>query len=367
MAQMSNEEKKSDIMTTTAASTMKAIQCVEYGHPKDVLKLKDIPMIQPSDKELLIEVYSAALNPVDYKMVKGWLSLALKKSFPWTPGRDFAGRVVQIGKKVDKAKLKQKRIDIGTCVCGMISHFANDGTFAEYLCVEPQYCEPFSKDKLNFDQAASIPLASMTAYQAILRKGTMPQKGKVLILGGSSGCGVYGIQIAKLYGASEVTVTSSQEAFCKSLGADVVLNYKDKNIPPWYEALQGKNYDVIFDCVGGRDSWDEAHKVLKKDGSFVTIVGDEKYGQSTTLGKLSGQAASVINRKFWSLWKNPNYSNFLMNPTDGLGDILTGMQQGKLKPVLDDASPWKLENFMEMFEKQMSHQAHGKLVLQFKS
>merc|ERR1712066_79557 len=115
----------------------------------------------------------------------------------------------------------------------------------------------------------------MTSFQAIMHKGGFKSGGKVLILGGSSGCGVYAIQIAKLYGASTITVTSSQEAFCKQLGADRVLNYKDESVPVWYEALKGEGYDVIVDMVGWKESWDNAHKILKKNGAFVTIVGDD--------------------------------------------------------------------------------------------
>eukprot|EP01084_Bolivina_argentea_P031123 57616_1 len=361
------EDQKVDDTTSSNSNTMKAIICTSYGDPKDVLKLMNVPKPEPKPKEILIEIYSAALNPVDYKMVKGWLSLALKKKFPWIPGRDFAGRVAKIGAKVNQNSLKQRGIEIGTFVCGMISHFPNDGTLAEYICITPEYCQPFNTQKFSLNEAAALPLAGMTAYQAIMKKAAFKSGGKVLILGGSSGCGVYAIQIAKAYGATEVAVTSSQEAFCKSLGADIVLNYKDKNIPIWYEKLKDENYNVIFDCVGGKDSWDNAHQVLAKNGTFVTIVGDAKHGEASSAGQLIGTAASVVNRKFWSIWGNPYYVNFLMNPVGGLQELIKVVENGKMKVILDDTSPYKLENFLLMFEKQMSHTAHGKLVLEFKT
>ena len=188
-------------------------------------------------------------------------------------GRDFAGKVVQIGEKVNDQKLKEKGIDTGTFVCGMIDHFRNSGTFCEYMAVTLDYCEAIPDGAMSLDEAASVPLAAMTAFQAIMDKGSFKAGGKLLILGGSSGCGVYGIQIAKFYGASVITVTSSQEAFCKHLGADEVINYKDESVPIWHEHLKDQGYDVIFDCVGGKESWQSAHKILKKDGAFVTIVG----------------------------------------------------------------------------------------------
>merc|ERR1719203_2033001 len=133
------------------------------------------------------------------------------------------------------------------------------------MAITPDYCQAVPVDAMSIVEAASLPLAAMTAYQAIMHKGSFPKGGKLLILGGSSGCGVYGIQIAKLRGASTITVTSSQEAFCKSLGADAVINYKDESAPVWHEQLKGQGYDVIFDCVGGKESWSNAHRVLKKD------------------------------------------------------------------------------------------------------
>lgn len=192
-------------------------------------------------------------------------------------GRDFAGKVVQIGTNVNPQKLKEKGIGVGSFVCGMIDHLKHDGTLCEYMAISPDYCEVVPVDAISLNEAASMPLTAMTSYQAIMQKGCFKSGGKILILGGSSGCGVYGIQIAKLYGASTITVTSSQESLCKQLGADQVLNYKDESVPVWYEALKGQEYDLIYDCVGGKELWENAHKILKKDGWFVTIVGDDKY------------------------------------------------------------------------------------------
>ena len=159
-------------------------------------------------------------------MVKGWMSLVLRKKLPWIPGRDFSGKVVEIGSKVDAKKLQRKGIRVGSMVCGMVDHFRQDGTFCQFVAISVGDCQPFRVDALSVDEAASLPLAGMTSYQSLISKGGLQSGGKLLILGGSSGCGLYAIQIARMVGAAQITVTSSQEALCKAFGAHTVLNYK---------------------------------------------------------------------------------------------------------------------------------------------
>merc|ERR1712154_367795 len=101
-------------------------------------------------------------------------------------------------------------------------------------------------------------------------------------------------------------------------------------------------------------------------GCFVTIVGDEKHGKPTSVGGVTKQGASIVNRKFWSVFNYPNYVHFLMDSQKGLAEILQAVEECKMKASLDSTSPYKLEDFQAMFAKQMSHTAHGKLVLQFK-
>ena len=234
---------------------------------------------------------AASVNPVDWKIAKGWLSSVMKKSFPFVIGRDCSGIIVACGSKVDS-----KILAPGMRVAAHIDTRSKHGTFSEYTCINSS-CVAQIPDSLSFNDAASFPLVAQTAYQALIDKGKLGYKGiknqKVLIFGGSTAVGHYAIQISKAFDASEIVVTSSKEELCKSLGATKVYNYKNtnkkkvnkiKNDNDYLTNLKGKELDIVLDCVGGKIYWENAQKILGKNGKFVTIVGDIMHGDKLTFG-----------------------------------------------------------------------------------
>ena len=361
MAQQSNDKSVVDKSIDKAKvikqlKTMKAIVCLKNGAPKDVLKIvKNVPSpIITKPNQVLVKVLYASINPIDCKMITGMMGMISPKKPEFIAGRDFSGRVIAKGTDPNL-----RRLEIGDLVYGQCWKM---GSFAEYCIVEAQNVHkmPSLIDPLN---AASIPLVAQTSYQAII-KAKLKKGDKFLILGGSTATGIMAIQIAKKFiECDQVIVTSSQEDLCKSLGADRVINYKKED---WTQILKNQYFDAIYDCVGGQQSWDQSRKqnILKKDGYFITIVGDTQHGDNYGFGKIIGTGLSLVNRKFWgSIGNDPNYDLHLMDSGKNLRDISSLIDANKLKPVLDTESPFKFEDYLKMIDKSMSHKAKGKLVI----
>ena len=255
------------------------------------------------------------------------------------------------------------RLSVGDMVYGQCW---TQGSFAEYCVVDGQNVHQMPKT-ISPLQAASIPLVSQTSYQALL-KMNLTKKSKILILGGGTATGLMATQIAKKFiECAQVIVTSSQEERCKSLGADRVINYKKED---WVKVLKNCKLDAIYDCVGGVESWNDcrSENILKKDGYYVTICGDENHMKASpehqlTVGKLMGTGLSIANRKFWGAVGEQKYDFLMADSKKNLRDITSLIDAHKLKPVLDEESPFAFNDFMKMFDKCMVAKAKGKLVI----
>eukprot|EP01084_Bolivina_argentea_P097272 174890_1 len=337
---------------------MKAIRCTVIGDPLKSIQISnevEIPKITKND-QVLVKVHYASINPVDWKHIAGQLGFVGKKP-PYTPGGDFSGCVVTKGKNV-------KHVNVGDLVYGLT--WDRIGVMAEYTLVKStNICKIPSN--INTLQACAIPMVSNTSYQCLKNSG-LKKGGSLLILGGTTACGLAAIQIAKNHiGCRNITVTSSQKELCKSLGADMVINYKTDS---WKTVLKDSKFDVVYDCVGGQESWNDvrSENIIKSDGYFVTIVGDKVHGDKLCTSTIIGNGISLINRKFWGAVGNQKYELFLVDPGDCATKNMSAVNKlvadGKLKPILDKESPFHFDNFMKMFEKSLLHKARGKLVLE---
>jgi len=330
---------------------MKAAILHKNGDPtsSEVLSVQedvDIPEIQ-SD-EILVKVSAASINPIDWKLMKG--DFPGKKS--GTVGFDVSGIVDQVGADVDATAFH-----VGDAVYADAA--ATQGSFAEFVAVKA-VAASLKPKSIDFVQAASLPLAGLTAIQGLFTHGEFKESQKVCILGGSGGVGSLAVQIAKAMGASEVWATGSDVEGIQKLGADKVINYREKSV---VDELQGQELDLVFDTIGGKEGWEAAKGALKKGGIFVTLVGDG--------GSLFAMIPGVIWRKIMSKFGvNPSYRLFLTKTS--APDVVSDMKKltefiesGKVKPVLDERK-FRLttESIHEMVEASMSHHAKGKLVLQ---
>ncbi|UJR19201.1 hypothetical protein I4U23_022331 [Adineta vaga] len=367
------------IKMTSASSiptVMKAAQQSGFGEIRDVLALGENVSVprQLSSKQILVRVCAAAINPVDWKILNGRLSLVTWYSFPHIPGTDVAGIVVAIGSGV-------KRLQIGDHVYGDLT--IHGGSYAEYVRGDESIFSLKPKN-LTMEEAAAVPLACNTSYQALCKKASPPieQGSKILICGGSTATGLYAIQIAKAVGAY-VTVTCSQRNFSlmEKLGYRVTLtnvetnndenqlHVIDYNEKDFGEELKNQNYDLVYDCVGGEQQWISAQKILKRGGQFLTIVGDDT-SSILSFRTLFGAGCSIVNRKFWWIFGSAhhNYIRHVLNENfQDLDDIRRKyIETGKVKPLIDTVFDWRtdgVEALYSLYEKSKSGKAQGKLIL----
>src|SRR6266581_7661001 len=246
------------ILTAQSATPrMKAVVIHEYGDP-EVLKYEDIPRPEPNDDQLLIRVIAAGVNPVDGMIRSGMFAKEGKRGFPIILGGDVAGVVEKVGSKITKFKA-------GDPVFAYVS-LDNSGGYAQYALVTEREAAPKPKS-LTYVEAAAVPVAAMTAWQALVDTAKLSAGQTVLIHGGSGGVGSFAIQIAKAHGAKVIaTASTPNQGLLKQLGADVALDYSKTK----FEDI-AKDVDVVLDSVG-KDTLARSYGVVKKGGFVVSLV-----------------------------------------------------------------------------------------------
>ena len=289
---------------------MKAIVYHCYGSP-DVLKLEDVEMPTPADNEVLVKVHAASVNPLDWHYMRGSPYIMRMESGIGAPkeprlGVDYAGTVVAVGKSVTK-------FQIGDEVFG-----GRTGAFAEYLAAREDRSIVRKPPNITFEQAASVPIAALTALQSLRDNGKLEPGQKVLINGASGGVGTFAVQIAKSMGAEVTGVCSTRNVdMVRSLGADHVIDYTQENF-----AEGTVQYDLILDMVGNH-SLLSLGEVMTPDGILV-IVG------SSSKGNFLGPMARPINALLLSPFVSQTMGMMLaeLNPQD-LAVMSELMQSGK--------------------------------------
>lgn len=239
---------------------MKAIQINAYGGNEAVIIRSDVPKPVVSAGKLLIKMHAASVNPVDWKIRAGYLQNMQPVAFPFTLGMDFSGVVIETGQGVSNFKP-------GDAVYGMASVFSGDtGTFAEFICADASVTGPKPKN-IDFSEAAALPMAAISAWQALVDYMGLSKGQKILIHGGTGGIGMFAIQIAKYLGAYVATTVSGiNKELAKELGADEVIDYKEQS----FENLL-KNYDAVLDTIGG-ETYVKSFQILRKGGAIVSML-----------------------------------------------------------------------------------------------
>ena len=299
--------------------SMQAVVYRCYGGP-DVLEYREVPKPVPAENEILVRVHNAAANPLDWHYMRGTPYLMRLMSGLGSPtdqrlGVDFAGTVEAVGTAV-------KQFKPGDEVFG-----GAGGAFAEYLVVASDRGVTHKPDNITSAQAAAVPIAAITALQALRDKGGIQAGMKVLVNGASGGVGTFAVQIAKAMGA-EVTGVCSTRNFemVRSLGADHVIDYKKDSY-----VESGQKWDLIIDNVGNH-SLLANRKVMSPEGILVMVGGSSGDWVSPLLGPL---AALVI-----SPFVDQQFRMFLARLSqDDLGLLADMMEAGQVKPVIDRPSP----------------------------
>ncbi|KAG0241603.1 hypothetical protein BGX31_001036 [Mortierella sp. GBA43] len=345
-------------MATFAPSlpaTIKSVQWTTIGKPADILSLNEAaPLPKVTGSNILVKVHAAALNPVDWKLMKGGIPRFLMPSIK-VPGLDIAGTVVAVGPKAGK------KVQIGDHVMAMLS-FSQSGGLTEYTIVDESIVAK-KPERWSFEQAASLPLVATTVWGALVNYGKIKKGDKVLINGASGGTGTVAVQLAKALGAYVVGVCSSSNVqLVKGLGADEVVDYNTTDVT---EKFTNQDFDIVFDtATTGESFWAKRHTLIKRCGNLVLIVGGNKAMDSPF--HLLHAGAGVASRKAVTLLQwGPGYNLFTAFPN---GDILTKVvkvldEDAKVDPIIDSVYDFTLPSVIAAYDKSISGRAKGKLVV----
>jgi NADPH:quinone reductase-like Zn-dependent oxidoreductase len=317
---------------------MKILSYKNYGGP-EVLHVIDKEIPEPTSTQVLVKVNAAALNPVEWHLMKASLFiLRLAKGLfkPKNPylGADIAGVVTKVGSDVTQFK-------VGDEIYGRNLV----GGFAEYACIDEGRAY-FKPSNITFEQASAIPLAALTALQG-LNSGNISDNKKILINGASGGIGTFAIQLAKQYNTRITGVCSTQNLeLVKSLGADFVIDYTKENISDLNE-----DYDIIVDLIGNLSTF-TTNKILKKGGTCV-IIGFETFSKMLK-GVISHRKKTDPNKK------NRKLLNTKIVQKD-LQFISQLVEKNILSPVIDKTFSFK--DTQKAFSYLGSKRAKGKVVI----
>jgi NADPH:quinone reductase-like Zn-dependent oxidoreductase len=322
---------------------IKAIVHCEYGSP-DVLKVEDIEKPVPNDNQLLVRVHAAALNPLDLTIRGPWLIrplLGLRKPKDTRLGVDYAGTVEAVGQNVTNFKP-------GDEVFG-----GKTGALVEYICVLADRAVVLKPSNMSFEQAASVPVAALTALQGLRDKGKIQSGQKVLINGASGGVGTFAVQIAKSFGAEVTGVCSTRNLdLVRSIGADHVIDYTKEDF-----TKTDQRYDLIYDLIGNH-SFSERRHILNPNGICV-MAGIGGAGWHDGFGKrLAGELDAYLRSRFVSQKFISYIAQFNKKDMTILAAL---MQAGKVTPVIDRT--YKLSDVPEALRYLEQGHARGKVVI----
>lgn len=244
---------------------MKAVIIEQFGGAEK-LRMADLPIPVAAPNEVQIRIRYTSVNPVDWKIREGLFSGRFSHQFPIIPGWDACGVVSAVGKEV-------KDFKVGDEVYGYCrKDTVKEGTYAEFITFDASNIAKKPKN-CSFAEAASIPLAGLTAWQALFNVGHLKKGQTVLIHAGAGGVGSFAIQLAKWAGAKVITTVSEKNIdYAKELGADMVIDYKKENFYDRCKKEFPRGIDLVFDMIGGDASLESA-KLLKKGGIIVGSVG----------------------------------------------------------------------------------------------
>jgi NADPH:quinone reductase-like Zn-dependent oxidoreductase len=307
--------------------TMNAVRIHGYGD-RAVLRYEKAPRPVPADDELLVRVVAAAVNPVDWKIREGYLREMIPHRLPLILGWDLAGVVEAVGRQVTD-------FAVGDTVYAR-PDLARDGSYAEYIAVRASEvaAKPMT---VSFADAAALPLAAITAWEALINTGQLSEGQTVLIHAAAGGVGSLAVQLAKWKGARVIATASSRNhALVESLGADEVIDYR---AVPFAKHVAG--VDLVFDTVGGQVQ-EESWSVVRPGGVLVSVVDPptpERAAQADVQGKF-----------------------VFIQPSAAILRELAGLvDAGVVRPIV--GAEFALEDVAAAHELSESGRARGKIVL----
>lgn len=331
---------------------MKAAVCEQYGGPDVLELLDDLPIPQVGPNGVLVRVKAASVNPVDWKLRSGLLDAVRPVVFPVIWGMDLSGVVTEVGTAVTLFKP-------GDEVYGYKDGYVGKtfrGTYAEYVVI-PEKSLAKKPGNLGYNEAAAVPLAALTAWQALLNQGKLKPGQRALIHAGAGGVGSFAIQIAKAFGVYvAATASTKNQDLLHQLGADMPIDYTCERI----EQIRPK-FDVVLDGVG-KSVWPSSLAALKTGGRLITLtapIPDEPAGKlrffATALaGLASGTTRAALTGKRLLMTQ--------VKPRGGELEKITALiEAGKIKLVIQEVFP--LERLADAHRLSETNRVRGKLVI----
>lgn len=330
---------------------MQAALIDRYGDNSRV-RLGDVPMPVVGHDDLLVKVHAASVNPVDTKIRDGKLKVLIKYRMPLVLGNDLAGTVTAVGGGVTRFK-------VGDTIFARLDKH-RIGAFAEYAVVREAVAAP-KPANLTFEEAASLPLVGLTAWQALIDLGRLQTGQKVLIHAGSGGVGTFAIQLARHLGAEVYTTVGQRNVeLVKQLGAAVAIDYRSER----FEDV-AQDFDVVLETLGGELLLRSLRCV--KPGGVVVSIGNTPTAAFAREWGLNPPLVFVIglmSRKAMAVARNRGvrYEYLFMRADGGqLRQIASLVEDGTIRPVIDRVLP--LSAVRDALAYSESGRATGKVVL----
>jgi len=333
---------------------MKAFVINKYSK-KGSLQLTEMSVPEVKENDILVDIHAAGVNLLDSKIKTGEFKLILPYKLPLILGHDVAGVITKVGKNITKFK-------VGDEVYARVRD-QHIGTFAEFIAINEADAALKPKN-LSMEEAASIPLVALTAWQVLVEKAKIKKGEKVFIQAGSGGVGTIAIQLAKHLGAT-VATTASAKSFdlLEKLGADIVIDYKNSDFEN-----KLSNYDVVLNSQD-KETLEKSLRILKSGGKLISISGPPTPDFAKEIKApwfvkiILSLISSGIRKKAKA--KNVDYS-FLFMKADGeqLSEITKLIEAGIIEPVMDKVFPFDKTN--EALSYVESGRAKGKVVIKIK-
>ena len=330
---------------------MKAFSINQYGN-NDVVQASEMPEPELHEDDVLVQIHAAGVNQLDSKIRNGEFKLILPYRLPIILGNDVAGVVVKVGSRV-------KRFKPGDEVYARPDK-DRIGTFAEFISMKEDDVAHKPKN-LTMEEAASIPLVGLTAWQVLVERANLKKGQKVLIHAGSGGVGTFAIQLAKHLGATVATTAGSENLdWVKNLGADIVIDYKKEN----FETIL-HDYDVVLNSLKG-ETLEKSLRILKHGGKLISISGPpdpnfaKDIGASWIVRLVMGLLSYRIRKE--AKRRHISYSFLFMRANgDQLREITSLIESGVIRPVMDRVFPF--ESTKEALAYIEKGRAKGKVVV----
>lgn len=330
---------------------MRAALFRRYGEA-DVLRVEEVPDPVAGERDVLVRVRAASVNPIDCKIRHGYQRALIHYRLPQITGLDVSGDVVAVGSRVTRFK-------VGDAVISSPTH-RRPGTCAELVAID-ESAVAHRPARLDHLQGAALPLAGLTAWASLVDAARLRAGQRVFIQAGAGGVGTIAIQLAKHLGAEVATTCSARNVeFVRGLGADTVIDYNELR----YEDLLSEQ-DAVLESIGGAAN-ERSLRVLKRGGRMALVVSGipeavKQRGAYAGVARALGAQAALIAGAWW---RRRVAVKMVMRPTDGamLQRLADVVQSGAVTPVIDAVLP--LEEIAEAHRRVESGRTRGKVVIQ---